>query len=238
MATRSTRRLHPELAALLIFMATGSATAADQKATIAALQARERTAEQTISQLRKELQDAREATADRVQAARSGLEFQVQDLESKIAIARTETAAARQLSTAKDDQLRQLAAQLAAQLRDTQAHTADTAKVATIAASAVKQAVTVANRRHDEQTKEIENTSTLASSAADHAAAAARTGLENASALQAAQTQIAQLNRNVQLAEQKTRRLLVVGVCALMLILALLFFRRRITAATAASKIP
>jgi cobalamin biosynthesis Mg chelatase CobN len=226
------------ITAAALFLLAADSFAADSKATIASLQARQATAEQTITQLRKELQEAREATADRVQAARSGLEFQVQDLENRNAIARQEITADRQLLTVKDDQLRQLAAQLAAEHLQTQTHTADSAKVATIAASAVKQAVTVANRRHDEQTKEIENTSTLASSAAEQSTQAARTGKENATALKGAQTQIAQLNRNVQQAEAKTRHLLIVGVSILMLILALLFFRRRFTAAAAASKIP
>jgi hypothetical protein len=217
-------------AAALYFLVS-TLSAADPKTTIAELNARLAMRDQTITQLRSELATARAQTGERIEAARTGLEFQLRDLESKVTAARAATDTAQQLTAARDDQIRQLSQQLNVQTNQSSARLADSTKVQTIADSAVKTAVRVATARHTEDAARLQTTSTLAGSAAERAKEAARLGEANSQSLTDARKQIAALNRTldaIHAAETKSRRLMVVIACLMILTIAILGTRLRI----------
>jgi len=214
--------------ALFCAFALAPAGAADPKTTALMQQIVQQ--QRTIEGLRKELEQARNETAARIETARAGLEAKLRDRETQLDQARAEAFAAHSLADARDQQARQLRSQLDEQTKIRTQSEQQASRLAETAKTAVQTAVALAARRHTEDKTQLSSTAQSADSAAMSARAAADLGQSNAEALKATDRKITkQAAALVDLKKQdtKARRLLVLVACGVSAIVLLLFVVRR-----------
>jgi chromosome segregation ATPase len=214
--------------AIAAAIATPPAGAADPKTT--ALNSQIAQQQRTIEALRKELEQARADTATRIETARSGLQAQLRERETQLDQAHAEAFAAHTLADSRQDQTRQLRAQLEEQTRSRAQSETQTARLAETTKTAVQTAVALAARRHSEDKTQLSTTAQSADSAAMSARAAADLGQSNAQALKLTDVKITkQAAALVDLKKQdtKARRLLVLVACGVSALVLLLFVNRR-----------
>jgi hypothetical protein len=203
--------------------------AADQKATVAALQSRIAAQERALAEMRAQLDVCRSQTYARVDTARSGLEVANRALEGRLAQAQTETAAAQAVTASKEQVIRELTVQIDRARERTSTDSA-AAAIAATAETAVNTAVKVATTRNTRASAGLKSATALAGTAAGLARQAAMTGEDNRRILTASQTEIERLTGIIGTqvrGDVVSRRLTVIVAVLLVLLFGVVMVRFR-----------